>query len=83
MYGVERKAGERWLVTSADSSNHIIDVYEIFVETRNITILLEDEFCYIRNPKDEKGQNQLGKKILITGPRSFFVQPGEEIDGGI
>lgn len=53
------------------------------METKNITILRDDEFCYIRNPKDDKGQNQLGKKILVTGPRSFFVQPGEEIDGGI
>jgi major vault protein len=45
--------------------------------------LRDDEFCYIKNPKDDKGQNQLGKKVLVTGPRSFFVQPGEEIDGGI
>jgi major vault protein len=35
------------------------------------------------NPVDEKGQNQLGKKILKTGPQSFFVQPGEEIANGI
>ena len=48
-----------------------------------MTVLKEDEFCYIRNPVDEQGQNQLGKKILIEGPRSFFLQPGEEIDGGI
>ena len=62
---------------------HIIDVYETFIEKVNITILKEDEFCYILNPVDEKGLNQLGKKILVTGPKSFFVQPGESIDGGI
>ena len=49
-----------------------------------MTILKEDEFCYILNPIDENtGLNQLGKKILIPGPKSFFVQPGEEIAGGI
>ena len=47
-----------------------------------MTILSDDEFCYVKNPKDEKGQNQLGKKILVNGPRCFFVQPGEEIEGG-
>jgi major vault protein len=76
-------AGERWLVTNIDSSIHITDVYERFIESKLITILRDDEFCYIKNPKDDKGQNQLGKKVLVTGPRSFFVQPGEEIDGGI
>lgn len=48
-----------------------------------MTVLREDEFCYILNPKDEKGQNQLGQKVLVTGPRCFFLQPGEEIDSGI
>ena len=42
-------------MTSADASSHIFDVYERFVESKEITVLGEDEFCYIRNPKDEKG----------------------------
>lgn len=54
-YGVKRKAGEQWLITSEQTSTHIFDVYEEFVENRSITILRDDEFCYIRNPKDEKG----------------------------
>jgi major vault protein len=83
IYDTERKAGEQWLITNENSSFHILDVYENFIETKMITILREDEFCYILNPKDDKGQNQLGKKILATGPKSFFVQPGEEIVGGI
>ena len=71
------------MVTSADASTHIIDVYEDFKEDRNMTVLRDDEFCYLMNPKDEKGQNQLGKKILVTGPRCFFVQPGEYIYAGL
>ena len=83
IYGVERKAGEQWLVTSENASTHIVDVHEIFISSLQITILREDEFCYILNPKDERGQNQLGKKISFQGPRSFFLQPGEEIISGI
>lgn len=44
-------------MTCADCSTHIMDVYEQFIESKTITILREDEFCYIKNPKDEKGQN--------------------------
>lgn len=73
IYGKVRKAGEQWLVTSEDSSIHILDVYEQFIEKKYRTILRDDEFCYILNPVDEKGQNQLGKKVLKTGPQSFFV----------
>jgi len=80
---VERKAGEEWLVTNKNSSTHFVDVYERFLKKISMTVLKEDEFCYILNPKDEKGQNQLGQKVLVTGPRCFFLQPGEEIDSGI
>ena len=65
------------------STTHIIDVHEIYKNTIERTILRDDEFCYVLNPVDEKGQNQLGKKILKTGPQSFFVQPGEVIFDGI
>jgi len=65
------------------TSCHILDVHEQFIEKKQRTVLREDEFCYILNPIDEKGNNQLGKKVLKTGPQSFFVKPGEEISGGI
>ena len=57
VYGKTRKAGEEWLVTSQLANVHIIDVYERYVSLVNITILSEDEFCYVLNPLDEKGQN--------------------------
>lgn len=56
-YGIKRNAGELWLITNEHTSSHIVDVYEEYMETRLITILRDDEFCYIRNPKDEHGQN--------------------------
>ena len=72
-YGQERKAGEQWLVTNKNASTHILDVYETYSKTVKMTVLEEDKFCYILNPKDEKGVNQLGKKVLVEGPKCFFV----------
>lgn len=83
VYGIERKDAEEWLITSETSTTHIIDVHEDFVAEVPITVLSEDEFCYINDPVNEKGQNQLGKKILREGPASFFVQPGESIEDEI
>jgi len=71
------------LITHKISATHIIDVYETSALKVSMTILREDEFCYILNPVDENGVNQLSKKILVVGPKSFFIQPGEEISGGI
>uniref|UniRef100_A0A7S3JLK9 Major vault protein n=1 Tax=Euplotes harpa TaxID=151035 RepID=A0A7S3JLK9_9SPIT len=83
IYGNERKYDEEWLISSDISTSHIIDVHEDFVQDVPITILSSDEYCYINDPVNEKGVNQLGKKILRCGPCSFFVRPGESIDGGI
>lgn len=82
-YGFDRKDAEEWLITSDISSTHILDVHEEFVEEVPIVILNEDEFCYINDPVNEKGVNQLGKRIMRSGPTSFFVRPGESIEGGV
>lgn len=83
VYGKQRKAGEEWLVTSRESNVHIVDVYEKYVSLVDITILSNDEFCYVLNPLDEKGQNQLGRRVLKTGPDAFFLRQGEQITGGV
>jgi len=83
VYGTERKDADEWLITNDISSTHIIDVNEAFVKEVPMTILKDDEYCYINDPVDSKGVNQLGKKIMIPGPTNFFVKPGESIDGGI
>lgn len=33
-YGIERKAGEQWLVTNQDSSTHLLDVHELYIEEK-------------------------------------------------
>eukprot|EP00826_Nyctotherus_ovalis_P051824 TRINITY_DN649_c0_g1_i15.p1 TRINITY_DN649_c0_g1~~TRINITY_DN649_c0_g1_i15.p1 ORF type:complete len:633 (-),score=259.21 TRINITY_DN649_c0_g1_i15:188-2086(-) len=82
VYGKERKAGEEWLVTKEMASTHISDVYEKIVNEVNILVLSSNEHCYLLNPL-ENGINQMGKKILIKGPRAFFLNPGEQLDGSI
>lgn len=83
VYGVKRKAGQQWLVTNDISSTHIIDVYETLNGEVEANILSPDEFCYILDPCDDQGNNQVGKRILKEGPCSYFLKPGESIDGGI
>lgn len=82
VYEKERRAGEEWLVTKEMASVHICDVFEKLVQEVQITVLKSDEFCYLVNPWDGKA-NLMGKKVLLCGPKAFFLQPGEELDGGI
>ena len=82
VYGEPRRAGEEWLITKEIASVHICDVYEKVVAEVSITVLRSDEYCYLLNPR--KGMvNDMGKKVLYRGPRSFFLQPGEVLEGGI
>eukprot|EP01022_Parablepharisma_sp_SALTPOND_P019222 TRINITY_DN324_c0_g1_i2.p2 TRINITY_DN324_c0_g1~~TRINITY_DN324_c0_g1_i2.p2 ORF type:complete len:830 (+),score=104.58 TRINITY_DN324_c0_g1_i2:3705-6194(+) len=81
-YGEKRKAGEEWLITKDITSVHICDVYEKVVSEVSITVLCTDEYCYLLNPRKGK-ENKMGRKVLIAGPCSFFLKPGEVLDGGI
>lgn len=81
-YGIERKAGEEWLVTKKMSAIHICDVYEKVIQQIDITVIQKNEYAYLLNPL-ENGLNMMGKKVLIMGPRAFFLNPGEILDGGI
>ena len=82
VYGKERKAGEEWLITKSDASVHVCDVYEKVVQLVDITVLQSGEYAYLLNPL-EGGINQMGKKVLMQGPQSFFLNPGESLEGGI
>lgn len=42
-------------MTNKNGSTHFVDVNERLNKEIAMTILREDEFCYILNPKDEKG----------------------------
>ena len=81
--GKTRKSGEEYLVTSAETETFIPDVYERVVGKVDITTITNRQYCVIVNPVGEGGKPQLGTKKLVKGEVSFFLQPGETLEGGI
>eukprot|EP01127_Copromyxa_protea_P017169 TRINITY_DN51_c0_g1_i4.p1 TRINITY_DN51_c0_g1~~TRINITY_DN51_c0_g1_i4.p1 ORF type:complete len:813 (-),score=235.01 TRINITY_DN51_c0_g1_i4:46-2484(-) len=84
VFGVQRKAGEEWLVTLADTESHIPDVQEIVIGEVDITVLSSRQYCVIVDPVDaETGKPRLGTRELRKGECSFFLCPGEKLENGI
>ncbi|MEM0979335.1 MAG: colicin uptake protein [Cyanobacteria bacterium P01_H01_bin.58] len=81
--GQQRRAGDEWLVTLEDSEIHIPDVYEEVVGEVAITTLNDRQWCIVLNPVDELGKPQLGRQEVRQGLSSFFLHPGEMLEGGI
>lgn len=80
VYGKQRKVGEEWLVTSDMTDSHIPDVYETILGTVSATVLGANNYCVIIDPVDAKGRQQLGRKEVRRGERTFFLQPGERLE---
>eukprot|EP01087_Luapelamoeba_hula_P015187 TRINITY_DN4506_c0_g1_i2.p1 TRINITY_DN4506_c0_g1~~TRINITY_DN4506_c0_g1_i2.p1 ORF type:complete len:480 (-),score=83.75 TRINITY_DN4506_c0_g1_i2:55-1494(-) len=80
IHGKERKAGEEWLVSNEEGEIHIPDVYEELVGIEKIISLTKKQYCVIQNPVED-GKIQLGKRALIKGPKNFYLQPGEVMEG--
>jgi len=83
VYGKEHKAGEEWILTPDKTSWHILDIFEEQVQLLNMIILSKDQYAVILNPIGLDGKNQKGSKKLMQGEKSFFLQPGEELENGI
>ena len=81
--GRQRRAGDEWLVTLEDSEIHIPDVYEEVIGEVGITTLNDRQWCIVHNPIDEQGRPQLGRREVRQGLTSFFLHPGEVLEGGI
>jgi len=79
--GVEHKAGSEWLVTSETTESFIPDVYEEVTREVELIVLTKTAYCIIKDPVDEQGKPQLGTRKLVKGEKSFFLRPGELIDG--
>ena len=82
-FGKKRLNGEEWLITLADTETHIPGVYEEAVGVVNVTTLTSRQYAVILDPLGEDGKPQLGKKKLVKGEKSFFLQPGERLEKGI
>lgn len=83
VYGKERKAGEEWLVTVKNSCVHIQDVNEDIVGPVNITVLTKQQYTVVLDPVGPDGHNVYGTRELRQGEQSFFLLPGERLEGGI
>jgi major vault protein len=83
VYGKERKAGEEWLVTHKDACVHLQDVNEDHVGPVNITVLTKQQYCVVLDPVGKDGKNNFGARELRQGEQSFFLLPGERLEGGI
>ena len=46
-------------------------------------MLVQNQYCIIRDPVDAEGKPQYGKQELRRGEAKFFIQPGEELFEGI
>lgn len=82
-YGKERKAGEEWLVTKAESEKHIPDIYETVVGEVPITTLNSRQYCVVLDPVNSTtGKQAFGTRELRKGDLSFFLKPGERLEAG-
>jgi major vault protein len=82
-FGKKRLNGEEWLITISDTETHIPGVYEEVVGVVNVTTLNSRQYAIILDPIGGDGKPQLGKKKLVKGEKSFFLQPGEKLERGI
>jgi len=82
VYRVERKAGSEWLITFDMAETHLQDVHEETVGTVDVTTLSQRQYAILVNYY-EGGKQKLGCKKLLKGEVSFFLKPGETLDGGI
>lgn len=81
--GRERRTGEEWLVTAAVREAHIPSVAEEVVDVVQVTTLNSRQYCVVLDPVGADGKPQLGKKRVVKGECSFFLQPGERLEDGI
>ncbi|CAF0897141.1 unnamed protein product [Rotaria sordida] len=81
-FGKKRLSGEEWLVTHIDTETHILSIYEELVAVVDAITLNSRQYCVILDPVID-GKPQLGRKKMIFGEISFFLQPGEKLLTGI
>lgn len=81
--GPLRRTGEEWLVTMEDAEAYIPNVYEEVLGIVDITTLNSRQYCVVLDPVGRDGKPQLGQKKVVKGEKSFFLQPGENLEFGI
>jgi major vault protein len=82
-FGKKRLNGEEWLIKMSDTETHIPGVYEEVAVVVDVITLNSRQYCVIMDPIGADGKPHLGKKKLVKGEKSFFLQPGEKLERGI
>ncbi|CAF3396732.1 unnamed protein product [Rotaria socialis] len=82
-FGQTRNNGDEWLITKEQTETHILNVYEQLVAIIDMKTLNSRQYCVILNPFSADGKNQFGKRKLVVGEKSFFLQPNEQMEKGI
>jgi len=82
VYGVSRKAGQEWLVTSALADSHMPDVFESLEGQVEVTTLTNRQYAVVQDPIDKMAVPQYGTQEVRTNT-SFFLHPGEQLVGGV
>lgn len=77
IYGVERRAGQEYLIDKSVTDVHILDSKEELVQEKRIIALASNQYVVIRNPIGSDGRPQYGIEELRKGETKFFLQPGE------
>ncbi|VDI74248.1 Hypothetical predicted protein [Mytilus galloprovincialis] len=81
-YGVTRLAGEEWLLTSETTDEYYPEIGVEVASKAKKLVLTKGQYCVVENPLDKSGRPQLGKLELRIGCSSFFLHPGEALQGG-
>lgn len=80
--GKDRRAGEQWLVTSAVSPTFIPSPHEVVAAKVNLVTVGAYQYAIVNDYVDANGDQVLGRRQLRTGNCSFFLHPGENLEGG-
>ncbi|KAN0029119.1 hypothetical protein ACTFIV_010992 [Dictyostelium citrinum] len=78
--GMERKKGDRWLLTKQDTTLFIPQPSVTVERIVPVTTLTHLDYVIISDPYDEEtGAPLLGEKKIVRGPKNFFQKPGETL----
>ncbi|OWY97339.1 Major vault protein, partial [Phytophthora megakarya] len=81
VYGISRRAGEEWLITTETTETHVQDVHEEILGYVSVTILTNRQYCIVVDPV-VNGVQRRGTRELRKGEATFFLQPGEQLENG-
>jgi major vault protein len=80
-FGVERKAGEVWLVTNDMTATFLPNVHQKLVEKVQSITLSNREYMKVTNPYCQTSKNLLrGRSEIRFGEKTFFKYPGELLE---